>query len=399
MRTGEDWTSPEDIEAEVLKIWTKGRILAARINSEEIFPLRLRLRAPGSAALAARFSDARTWIRSLEAGSRAERGFGFDLAWRDVNHRQLGRNRLPSEIVIPSESDALRLIRKQADAKRFEALAIATASSFPELTPWLARKPLLALENSVDWSRILAVLAWFRDNPKSGLYLRQLDVAGVDTKFIETRRGLLSELLDNVLQQASGASRPTGAFGFEGRFGLVSKPATVRFRLLDGQTTFRGLTDISTPAADFAALDLSPRVVFITENEVNGLAFPPFPGGMVLFGLGYSLELLAKAHWLRRSRIVYWGDIDTHGFAMLDQLRSYFPTTLSLLMDEETLLAHRLLWVQEDRPFTGNLTRLSAAEKQLFEDLKGNKHGNKVRLEQERIAYRWVNAALSASRL
>jgi hypothetical protein len=63
---------------------------------------------------------------------------------------------------------------------------------------WIRRKPLTMLENAADWHRILAVLDWFRDHPRSGLYLRQLDIAAIDSKFIEGRRGLLAELLDVV---------------------------------------------------------------------------------------------------------------------------------------------------------------------------------------------------------
>jgi len=389
------WTCAEDVEAWLLKLWLHGRIVAAKVTGEAVFPLRLRVRGPDSSALAARFGDAQTWVRDLEAASRSGRGFGFDLVWHEVRHRQLGRNRLPFEIVVATEADALRLIRKQADARRFEALASATAAACPDLLPWLAKKPLLALEHAADWARILAVLAWFRENPRSGLYLRQVDIAQVDTKFIESRRGLLSELLDIVLAREPSRSAPGGAPTFEARYGLRSKPAVVRFRLLDGQPAFAGLSDISTPAEAFAHLKLNPRIVFITENDVNGLAFPQVNEALVLFGRGDSLDLLAKAKWLRRSRLVYWGDIDTHGFRILARLRTYFPEAQSLLMDEATLLAHRPLWVRENQPFAGDLPHLFEAERQLFEDLKLNRYGNHVRLEQERIPYRCLLTALA----
>ena len=94
---------------------------------------------------------------------------------------------------------------------------------------------------------------------------------------------------------------------------------------------------------------------------------------------------------------MYWGDIDTHGFAMLDKLRSRFPTAQSLLMDEATLLAHRALWVREERPFIGALTQLSEAEGRLFEDLKTNRFADRVRLEQERITYGRLTAALEGA--
>jgi hypothetical protein len=45
---------------------------------------------------------------------------------------------------------------------------------------------------------------------------------------------------------------------------------------------------------------------------------------------------------------LYWGGIDTHGFAILDRLRASIPGAALLLMDENTLQAHRHVWGQED---------------------------------------------------
>ncbi|MDT5095877.1 MAG: hypothetical protein QOH60_5240, partial [Mycobacterium sp.] len=41
-----------------------------------------------------------------------------------------------------------------------------------------------------------------------------------------------------------------------------------------------------------------------------------------------------------------------HGFAILDRLRAWLPRARSVLMDRETLLAHRDRWVTEDRQAT-----------------------------------------------
>jgi hypothetical protein len=34
--------------------------------------------------------------------------------------------------------------------------------------------------------------------------------------------------------------------------------------------------------------------VLVTENEINGLAFPDVTGGIVIFGLGYGLDRLSE---------------------------------------------------------------------------------------------------------
>jgi len=389
------WMTPADVADQVERLWIRGRILAAIVSGQALFPRRVPLRRPDRKAMAERFGDVRAWIQALENASKAKRGFGYEIVWSEINHRQLGRNRIPVGIVVPTERDALRLIGKEKAADRFRALAGATVSQFPALKDWLARRPLTALDHADDWSGVLAVVAWFRDHPRSGLYLRQIDIPGVDTKFIEVRKGLLSELIGLVAGSVTAEDHASGAASFERRHGLRLKPASIRFRVLDSNLAIRGFTDLGVPATELARLDIAPACVFVTENEINGLAFPPVPGGVVIFGLGYGVELLSDVAWFEGRALHYWGDIDTHGFAMLDRLRGSFPHAQAFLMDRTTLLAHRPLWGAEPSPFKGELMRLCDDERALYDDLRNDSLGQSVRLEQERIRYGWLKQALA----
>jgi hypothetical protein len=107
------------------------------------------------------------------------------------------------------------------------------------------------------------------------------------------------------------------------------------------------------------------------------------------------LQALNEISWLNDKTIYYWGDIDTHGFAMLDQIRQYFPHTESLLMNKETLLAHRQLWGEENKPTSRDLAYLRPQEKELFQEIINNRYGKNLRLEQERIGFSWLKATLS----
>ena len=60
-------------------------------------------------------------------------------------------------------------------------------------------------------------------------------------------------------------------------------------------------------------------------------------------------------------------------------------------MDEQTLLQHRERWVAEPSPTTADLTRLTAAERGVYEDLVTDRYGDRVRLEQERVDWAWVS--------
>ncbi|MCG5501767.1 DUF3322 domain-containing protein [Ectothiorhodospira lacustris] len=383
------WTTPAELRAQLQKRWDSGQILAATLTGEALFPLPLRLRRPGSRELAEDFAAVGHWARTLRASSREQRGHGYEIRWERVNHRVHGANDLPAGVAVPSEADALQWLGKTREAQNFHALAEETLARFPALRDWLIRHPLTPLEQAGDWPRILAVLAWFQAHPRPGIYLRQMDLPGVDTKFVESRRKLLSELLDAVLPPDAVDARHSGGRGFELRYGLTPKPPLIRFRMLDPALSLHGLSDLSVPPTQFATLAPAVARVFITENEINGLAFPDTPGSLVIFGLGYGLERLADIPWLRQVEIHYWGDIDTHGFAILDRLRARLPQTRSLLMDRATLAAHRDLWGQEhpQQRFTGTLTRLTPPEQSLFEDLRENRLGECIRLEQERIGY------------
>jgi hypothetical protein len=127
---------------------------------------------------------------------------------------------------------------------------------------------------------------------------------------------------------------------------------------------------------------------------VNGLALLPRPRTLVVFGQGYALEKLGEIPWLASRRLFYWGDIDTHGFAMLDRFRGHFPRAQSLLMDRATFLTHRPMWVTEKTPSTESLTRLTEPEIALHRELLRGTWGERLRLEQERIGFGWVREAL-----
>lgn len=386
------WTTPADLRAQVQRLWDRGDLLRAAVTDAGPRPLRLNLKAPLASDLSDRFEAVRDWVRAI-AGTPQVR-----IEWREWNHRVQGVQRLPAAVWLDTQQDALAFISKVGQAQRLEVLWQHTAATQPALLAWLFRRPIQALDLADRWERLLAVVAWLQAHPRPGVYLRQVDVPGVDSKFIEAHRGVLTELLDLALPAEAVERGAGGVAQFTRRFGFLDKPVRIRFRLLDPALPSlpgcEGLPDITLDAASFAALALPVERVFVTENQTNFLAFPPAAAAMVVFGAGYGWEALARAAWLHRCRLHYWGDIDTHGFAILDQLRGYFPHAASFLMDRQTLLAHRLHWGQEPDPARHDLSRLTPAEAAVHDDLRFDRHQPRLRLEQERVGFGWVNARL-----
>jgi len=388
------WSTPADLRGQVQRLWDRGAILAGLAGGESPFPRRLVLKAPSSTELLERFDEARAWTQRLCALPHLR------LELREIRHRVLGANSLPAEAWVDDWTAAVALIGKEKEAKAFLQLLELTEARRPALREWLARRPLRALELAEAWPRLLDVVDWIAAHPRPGIFLRQIDLPGVHSKWVEAQRGVLGELLDLVLPPGAVDPTAAGAAQFLRRYGFRDKPERIRMRVLDpSRSPFPdiGSADITLDAGSFARLRRCADQVFITENEINFLAFPELAGAIVIFGAGYGFEALARAQWLEDCYLRYWGDIDTHGFAILSQLRGHFRHVESFLMDRRTLMAFEPLWGTETSPTTRDLPYLTAEEQNLYDDLRDQRIRPNLRLEQERIGFNWVLAALGRS--
>lgn len=385
------WTTPDDLKAQVVRCWDRGVLLRAKLTGEACFPLRLVLKGPSSSDLTSRFEAVRGWIASLDGAKHIR------IDRREVMHRVQGAQRIPQSVWVETLDDAVALIGKRGDLARFESVVMETKARCPALLPWLGKRSLQAIALAEVWSRLLDVLAWMVAHPRPGIYLRQVDIPGIHTKFIEAHCGVLAELMDLVLPPEAIATECAGVRRFASRYGFLEKPELIRLRVLDDRIALLPgpvRPDVTLDADSFAKLEVPVRHVFITENEINFLAFPAVRGSIVIFGAGYGWEGLAKAAWLSQCCLHYWGDIDTHGFAILDSLRSRFPHAESFLMDHSTLMAHETLWGYEADPVVHDLPRLTRDERMLYDALRDNRYGRHLRLEQEVIGYGSLIAGL-----
>ena len=385
------WATPADIKALLRRRWQRGEILASSLTQARLFPLRLPIKGPNSAQISADFGATRDWIGEWQTQA------AIPIEWRSFSHRLFGDNQMPSAAIIPNAESAVKILGTRREWETHQEMAAQCRNAFPELLDWLAMRAINSLEFASDWPAILAVLAWVRDHPRCGLYLRQMDAPGVHTKLVEKHRGVISDLLDRVLPAEAIDATARGTAGFARRYGFREKPERIRLRFLDPACAIAperlGL-DLTLAASAFAVLDPPVERVFITENEVNFLAFPDCPRSLVIFGSGYGWSALAAAPWLRQRAIHYWGDIDTHGFAILDQLRSCFPHVRSMLMNREILLAHRSFCTTEPNPIRHELTRLTAEEKSTLETLRSHAGTAALRLEQEKLPFSILQHAL-----
>lgn len=386
------WSKPHDLKAQIQRLWDRGELLRDGVNDTVRFPLRLSLRTPNSTEIANRFEDVRAWVAELSAMQHCR------IEWRMLRHRVHGAQRLPASAGIESLEDALNWLGKRRDWERFGELVELTKNACPALLAWLGKRPLQALALAENWPQLLAIVAWLIEHPRPAIHLRQIDLPGIHSKFIEAHRGVLAELLDMALTGDAIDVTKVGVGQFAARYGFLEKPWRIRFRVLDPAISLvpnAPCPDITLDADSLARLRPPVRRVFITENETNFLAFPRLARTIVLFGAGYGWGALGRCRWLDDCAIHYWGDIDTHGFAILDQLRGHFAHAQSFLMDRATLDAHVRFWGTEQMPASARLTRLTTEEQALYDDLRDNRIRRNLRLEQEHVGFGWLQDRLA----
>lgn len=448
--------SPEAVRAALATRYRRQewRWLRAALDHDDTasdWPLRLSLGAPDERRALADPDALRAWL----AAWRAHDGPGT-LAHATRRWQTLGRQTLSTHLILDDAATLADTIGQGARWRRLLQRGRRLARGAPERLDAIGTVlPTLAELDDADWMRWREAADWLAAHPDSGLYPRQLPIAGIDTKTLERWRGSLERWLvggargdtrhdiasDDASDEASGtvarealgiatgltsdaaftempdaapgttfdtvlgarldAASATTAVRLAGTrdaLGLRRLPVRLRTLALDPAVPGwpPGLSDVELPATELAALPLRPARVLVVENLQSGLALPPLPGTLAVVGLGYALEPLTEIGWLAGAPIDYWGDIDTHGLVMLARLRRRFGHVRSRLMDEATLLDHRALWVEETRPHAAmSLDGLDEAEAALYDDLRRGRWGIGVRLEQERIAWPRVLAALA----
>ena len=345
------------------------------------WPLTLPLGVPLERDMVEDAAGIRAWVTAWTDW----RGAGT-VVWVHKKWGRFGEQRLPESLGFSSPGEAARAVGQEARWERAVCRYGRLCARWPVWadTGVLAREfDVLADYSGEDFSRLTALFEWLDRNPSSNLYLRQLPIEGLDTKWVEARKRLVNDLLRPLRPGLSEAD-------FHDLCGLRRSPHRLRIRILCPtlRRDLRGLGDIEAPIADLAALPLVAKVAVIVENLETGLALPDMPGAIALMKLGHGVGVIEDLPWLRPAAGVYWGDIDTHGFAILSRARRVLPGLKSVLMDQPTLLRHRDLWGYEPSQFSGpDLDRLTADELAVYAGLLAQTWGPNVRLEQERIAW------------
>jgi len=228
-----------------------------------------------------------------------------------------------------------------------------------------------------DFGLLLTVADWFRRNDATGLTPRQVPIPGVHAKWLNGHRALLLTL----------SGRET--------LGLLPEhPPRIHFSYLDPHHRAAGgrvhdsatVDDAFTPA-------YPPQVVVISENKDTAIHFPPIPGGIVVEGEGFGGKTAAAFPWLTRApHVYYWGDLDAHGYEILNGWRAAGVPVTSILMDPATFETYEPFGTNTDKnnkPLGPGVPKplpcLTPGERAVYERVLDAAHTGHRRVEQERI--------------
>ncbi len=362
--------------------------LSSIITGENVFPMEFPVGTLPKEYLALR--DA---VTRLVNKSKQTLGYGYVVELETRKTQKYGLQSLPKRIHFDTQQDYLKFIKKANEVAKFKTNLELIQTTIPQLYNWLSCNPLKVIEYGDRWSDLLKVCQYFQQNPKPHLYIRELPIQ-VHTKFIEQNQRILRSLLEAILPADQLVSTEGEKdYTFEKRFSLKYREPLIRLRLLDPLLKHKynfPATDISLPISEFRQLNLETHRCFVTENLMNFLTLPSLQNSFAIFGSGYAVQNLKTVSWLSTCTIFYWGDLDTDGFKILSQLRSYFPQTTSIMMDMATFRAFEEFAVAVEGAIAETLPHLTPEESTLYTHLVLHQK----RLEQERISQNYVNQFL-----
>ncbi|MGZ4591464.1 MAG: Wadjet anti-phage system protein JetD domain-containing protein [Actinomycetes bacterium] len=339
------------------------------------WPMVLPLGQPTGAELAAGFAGTARLAARWRAWAPAR---GLTLQFRA--RRVLATDQeLPTHVHVPDLDTAATVCAGQWPARlaRGRRRAAVLAARYPHL-PAPART-LAAVDSlsDVDFDLLCRAADWFATHDAAGRTPRQVPIAGLHAKWLNTRQGLVRDL--------AGVTDLRLA---------PPHPARIHFTYLDpAHRAAGGRVHDSATVDDTVVLPYRPTVVVISENKDTAIHFPPIPGGVSVEGVGKGGATVAAFDWLVTAPlVVYWGDMDADGLEILDGFRAAGVPAAAVLMDPAAYAEWERFGTDLDprgRPLEARqpraLPHLTDDERVLYLQLTSASWNRSRRIEQERI--------------
>jgi len=302
------------------------------------------------------------------------------------------RQTVPTHVTVSTIDQAAAIVAgewPQRLAQGRQRLSVLTAR-YPHIEDVARVVRLLDKYKPIDFDLVTAVADWYLDDPTRavlGVTPRQVPLPGIHAKWLDGRKAGVQALT-----------------GLDDLGLLPGHPPRIHFTYLDpAHRSSGGRLHDSATVGDAFIPAYRPQVVIISENKDTAIHFPPIPSGIAVEGDGFGGKTAANFAWLTGApRLYYWGDIDAHGYEILNGYRADGLPVTSILMDQGTYDAYERFGTDTDknnaplRPGTPKpLDELHPHERAVYHRILDPGHTGHRRIEQERIPLDVALAAVS----
>lgn len=374
--------SPAELANRLARQWQNADLREQRLLSPDNWPLTLSIGKPSGGAIRNRLEQVREHFKQ----------------WRQVPHGHVEwqpvRFQSASELIdvpvawqLNSPSEWVQATGDPEIKREYQVLNRLAGELDPRFHSLIIRRRSLVMDKSeADTIRSGQLALQLAPGCADGKPLRALSLAGIDSKFFERNRQLVTHMLD-ILHD--GQASETGLEAFlgaedEGHHWLLVAD-------LDGDLL--PFEQLRVRTRELQASPLPGQRLLLVENERCLHQLPRAPGTLAVLGSGLNLSWL-KAQWLMNKDIAYWGDLDTWGLYMLARARELQSGLTPLLMDQVTFDQFQEdCAVNEPQPAPAEIPEaLSPEEAALYNQLIEAERG---RLEQEFLPAETVRQAIT----
>ena len=371
--------SPAEIARQLAVQWHNADHREKRLLQAGAWPLRLPVGKP-SATDFNQTALLREHIRNWQEVNIGE------VLWERIRYRNASESvAVPLKWIIRSPSEWVDATRDKQVSSEYQQLSSIVRGVAPIFHKIVIRQRSLVIgkpaSEIIQASELALQLV---PHCAEGKPLRSLSLAGIDSKFFERHRQLVTLFLDLRFEgEASRQGLETflDAARDKDHWLLVAELGEGLLPFRQQRVRSRELMDVILPA----------DAILVVENERCLHQLPEVPNTIAVLGSGANLRWLS-AEWLSRKNIAYWGDIDTWGLQLLARARLIRPDIKALLMEKEILLKFSDKAVAEPE-VAGNRVPEGLTEKEadLYNYLLSCDKG---RLEQEFIDERLVKRSI-----
>jgi hypothetical protein len=349
-----------------------------------------------------------TWPENVDLGSPSQDELedSFDeyqeqidrwRGWTEVNGLELASSlrrvngeirSIPTHVTVPDLDTAARIAGGDWEARvqRGRDHAALLESRFPGVAGLSLVVRAVDRFSDGDFDLLTATARWFREDPQSGLDVREIPVDGLHREWLERHESLVRTLA-----------------GVESLGLASSEPSRIHFRYLDpDHQTEGGRQHDSATVGDVMQPAYRPDIVLICEDASTAAHIPRLSLAVAIEGGGAdTANAIASFEWIAEaSHIIYWGHLDATSLETVNQLRVLGLSVSSILMDLATFNRYERFGVADPDgivPARAELPSLTASEQALYETLTDPEFAGARSVPQDRIPL--VEAAKAMARI